>query len=218
MISKELFQFLSDLKANNSKEWFNANKPTFEKVNKEFKDLTNKLIVSIGEFDNEIARLTPKDCIFRIYRDVRFSHDKSPFKPNFGAFLVPGGKKNPRAGYYLHLENDASFLAGGIYMPPADVLKKVRQEIFYNSAEFLEIIQNKNFVKYFKEIEGEKLVKAPKDFPKDFKHIDLLKFKSYIVVHNIPNQNLFETNMFKKSIEIFKEMKNLNSFLNKAMD
>lgn len=217
MISKELFQFLTDLKENNSKEWFNANKPIFEKVNKEFKDLTNKLILTIGEFDNKIAHLTPKDCIFRIYRDVRFLHDKSPFKPNFGAFLVPGGKKNPRAGYYLHLENNASFLAGGIYMPPSDILKKVRQEIFYNSEEFLEIIQNTNFVKLFNGIEGEKLVNAPKDFPKDFKHIDLLKFKSYIVVYNIKNEELFSEKMFNKSIEIFKEMKTLNSFINEAL-
>jgi uncharacterized protein (TIGR02453 family) len=102
-------------------------------------------------------------------------------------------------------------------MPPSDILKKVRQEIYYNSDEFLEIIQNKTFVKLFNGIEGEKLVNAPKDFPKDFKHIDLLKFKSYIVVYNIPNKNLFDAKMFDKSIEIFKEMKNLNSFINQEL-
>ena len=219
MLSKNLLQFLTDLKENNYREWFHENKPTYQIVKKEFEQYIAHTIADIAQFDDSVKNIDPKKCIFRINRDVRFSKDKSPYKSNFGGFIVPGGRNAGFAGYYIHIEPGNSFLAGGIYMPPPDRLKAVRSDIYENTAEFKKIINNKNFKKHFKEITSEnKLKTAPKGFPKDFEDIDLLRHKHYTVVKYI-TEDLITSDKFTNEVrETFKALLPFNSFINEAIN
>ncbi len=218
MLSTETLHFLTELKQNNNREWFNANKPRYEAVKKEFEKFIHLMINKISNFDNQVAGLLPKNCIFRIYRDIRFSHDKTPYKPNLGAFMAKGGRKSNYAGYYLHIEANGSFLAGGLYNPPSDVLREVRTEIMHRTNEFKEIINNQNFKKYFEEIKGDKLKLAPKGFPKDFDEIELLKFKSYTVIHNLTNEQVVKNDFADYATQVFREMYRLNGFFNRIIE
>lgn len=214
MLNEKYFDFLSGLKENNDKIWFTENKPTYEKLKSDFEKIVSVLINEVSIFEPKISILKPKDCVFRIYKDVRFSKDKLPYKTNMGAFLVPGGKKSGMAGYYLHIEPGACFLGGGIYMPQPPVLKNIRDEVYYNYEEFLKVISEKNFIKYFKTISGSKTTLMPKGFPKDFAGADYLKFKDFTVLYEVKDNFLTDKNALKNTIEIFKAMKPFNDFLN----
>ncbi|MFC2151153.1 DUF2461 domain-containing protein [Bacteroidota bacterium] len=219
MLSKNLLQFLSDLKENNYKEWFHENKPRYQIVKKEFEHFLAHAIADIAQFDDSVKNLEPKHCIFRINRDIRFSKDKSPYKTNFGGFIVPGGKNAGYAGYYVHIEPGNCFLAGGIYMPPSDRLKAVRTEIYENIDDFKKILNDKNFKKHFKEISSEdKLKTAPKRFPKDFKEVDLLRHKHYTVIKYI-DEGIITSEKFTDEVrETFKALYPFNSFINEAIN
>src|SRR6218665_718121 len=159
--------FLKALKNNNSKEWFDANKDKYLAAKEEFEGLVDQLIKGIHKFDKQLpADMKGKDCTFRIYKDVRFSKDKTPYKTNMGASINPGGKKSLVAGYYFHLEPGGnSFLAGGVYMPEPPVLNVVRQEIDYNPEPLLKVLKSAAFKKYFKGLDEEGQLKtAPKSF------------------------------------------------------
>jgi uncharacterized protein (TIGR02453 family) len=149
MINKSTFDFLTKLKKNNNKEWFDKNRPEYEIAKNNFKEFISELILSIAKFDSSVKMLEPKNCIFRINRDIRFSNDKTPYKINMGASIGPGGKKSYDAGYYIHIQPGGSFLAGGVWQPPAPQLNAIRQEIDYNAAEFKKLVSNKDFKKYF---------------------------------------------------------------------
>lgn len=217
MVKKEIYNFLKELKSNNNRDWFHANKEKYNYAKHEFENLVNSFIIEIAKFDNNIRNILAKDCIFRIFKDVRFSKDKTPYKPNFGAYIVKGGKKSGFAGYYIHIEPDKSFLGGGVYMPQSAELKSIRQEIFENVDDFKQIITNRSFNKYFSEIYGEKLKNPPRGFNKEFPDIELLKFKSFTVIHELSNEEIHGELFIKKSIEIFKLMKPFNDFINHAI-
>lgn len=214
---KTTLEFLALLKQNNNREWFNANRTLYEAAKSDFEDLVNRLIPGIYNFDPSIGTIATKQCVFRIFRDVRFSKNKSPYKTNMGGFIAKGGRKGGYAGYYLHIDTEQSFIAGGMHMPSPDNLKKVRQEILYNIDDYKSIINKPSFKKTFGEIEGEQLKRPPKDFPSDFPDIDLLKFKSYTVFHNVDQGTLLKDGIEKYIIKVFKEMYSLNQFLNKAV-
>ncbi len=215
---KNVLAFLSELKQNNTREWFTGNKEWYNEVKAEHETFTEKMINRIAAFDPDIAYLTPKDCTFRIYRDVRFSKNKEPYKANMGAAMTKGGKKSKYAAYYLHIEPGNSFIGGGKWMPPSEELKLIRLEIFHFADEFKKIITNPDFNKHFDDISGEKLKKPPKDFPQDFIDIELLKFKSYIVGENLTNEEITEEGLLEKVISSFEIMKPFIHFLNRAMD
>ena len=126
---KTILNFLTELKANNNRDWFNENRNQYVKAKSDFEDLINRIIPAIHHFDPDIGSISAKQCVFRIFRDVRFSKDKSPYKTNMGGFIARGGRKGGFAGYYLHLDPEQSFIAGGMHMPFPEELKKVRQEI-----------------------------------------------------------------------------------------
>lgn len=214
----KLLKFLTELKENNNREWFNSNKERYNMLRHEFTIFVQILIEKISEFDKEIGNLKPEYCIFRIYRDIRFSNDKTPYKTNFGAFIAKGGRKLERAGYYVHFEPGDCFLAGGIYRPSTDILKKIRNEIFYNIEDFLKIINDKNFIIHFKTIDGEKLSKVPAGFPSDFKYSELLKFKSYNIIYDMDNKFLSDSNFIDRVCYIFKLMYPFNRFINDAIE
>jgi uncharacterized protein (TIGR02453 family) len=219
MINKELVSFFEKLNHNNNREWFQQNKPEYDKLKKEFEVFVAQVIAVWSKTDKSIAYLEPKDCVFRIYRDTRFSKDKTPYKNNTGAYMVKGGKNSPNAGYYIHVEPGGSFIAGGIYMPMPDVLKKVRTSIYENIDEFLEIINNPTFVKHFGKIDDEmKLKTPPKGFPKDFEHIEYLKFKNYTVSKAVSQQVLCSSKLMDEVITVFSAMQPLISFMNEIID
>jgi uncharacterized protein (TIGR02453 family) len=219
MIEKSVFEFLSKLKKNNNKEWFDKNRPQFEIVKKNHKEFISELISSIAKFDPAVKTLEPKDCIFRINRDIRFSNDKTPYKINMGASIAPGGKKSFTAGYYIHLQPGGSFLAGGMWQPPAPQLHAIRQEIDYNPDEFKKLISNKNFKKLFGSLSQEDKVKTtPKGYDKSHPEIESLKLKSFIMVHDLSDKAVLSKSFIKESTEIFKAMYPTIQFLRKACD
>ncbi len=214
MLEKSL-SFLSMLKENNYKEWFHENKPVYEEAKEEFELLVNQLIGIVGQFDKSLGILEPKDCIFRIFRDIRFSKDKTPYKTNFGAFIARGGRKGENGGYYFHLEPENSLLAGGIWMPQPDLLKALRTEIYNNTDEFIAIVSSKEFKKYFGSIDNDYVLKtAPKDYPKDWPHIDLLKHKSYTVSNLFTDKILTGPSLLEHTSEVFKAMFPFNTYMN----
>jgi uncharacterized protein (TIGR02453 family) len=220
-ISNATLTFLTELKENNNKDWFTANKPRYEVAKKEFEQFVDALIQKIAFFDPAIAHFTAKDCVFRIYRDVRFSADKSPYKTHFGAHITSAPRKSEihsRAGYYLHIEPGGSFLAGGAYLPESQWLKAIRQEISYNFEEFKGILNNKDFKKYFGEIEGEKLKKVPADYSADHPAIEWLKHKSFLASSKISDQQASSDDFLTHCGLVFKALAPFDRFLNKAME
>jgi len=211
-------RFLSQLRENNNREWFNENKAIYEEARGITETFINELIAGISQFDSSISSLEAKKAMFRIYRDIRFSKNKTPYKNSFGSYIAPNGRKSITAGYYLHLEPDASFLAGGMHSPQGEHLKKVRQEIMYNNEEFKSILNEKVFKDNFETLRGEKLKRPPKGFPAEFADIELLKHKEFIVVHELSDKDVLADNFFEYAIAVFKTMKPLNDFLNKALD
>lgn len=215
---EKVFDFLSELEKNNNREWFKANEKKYKQVKIEFENFVNELLIEIKQFDGSINIQTAKECIFRINRDIRFSKDKSPYKTNFGAVIAKDGRKSPFAGYYVHLENNKSFVGGGIYMPQPQVLKAIRNEIYNSIKMYKKIIENHEFKKYYPHIYGEKLKLAPKGFPKDFADIDLLKNKHYALVYPIyDNKNWLDKNCISNITKLFKIQKPYNDFLNATL-
>jgi uncharacterized protein (TIGR02453 family) len=191
---KEVFNFLKALSKNNNRDWMHANKPTYLKAKESVSEMVSEILKGIGQFDENLIGLQPKDCMFRINRDIRFSKNKDPYKTNFGAAMTEGGRKTEKPTYYIHLEPGKSILAGGMYMPGAENLKKIRQEIDYNSEELKKIVSKKSFRDIFGEMQGESLKTAPKGYPKDHPNIELLRFKSFLVVKNLPDEIFLEQN------------------------
>ncbi len=215
---KEIFQFLKKLQVNNNRDWFAQNKAEFERTRATFEDFVGKLIEEVALFDPEIKGLEPKDCIFRIYRDTRFSADKTPYKAYYSAYIASGGRKSIRGGYYLHLQPGECGIAGGIYGAETNVLKALRQSVYVNIDEFLEIMHQPEFAAYYKEMYGEKLKTVPRPFPKDFEYADWLKPKHYCVNTNLSDDFFCQADSLQESARIMKLLYPFNRFLNFTID
>jgi uncharacterized protein (TIGR02453 family) len=213
-------EFLTLLKENNDKLWFQENKDLYEKAKVEFEKFTALMIEKVKAIDSSIAKPAPKDCIFRIFRDVRFSHDKTPYKTNFGAYVARGGgRKSIYGGYYLHLEPASAMFAGGIWMPQPNILKALRNDIFHKTDAFLEIVSAPAFVKHFGKLDEENMLKTtPKDFPKDFKHVDLLKYKSFTMSKPIQIENFSDEEFINEMVEVFSAMLPFNNWANDLIE
>lgn len=221
MIQKSTLDFLKNLKKNNEREWFDANKDKYLAAKANVDSFVEDVIKGFSSFDKSLAGLKAKDCVFRIYRDVRFSKDKSPYKTNMGASINKGGKKMEIAGYYLHIEPGKTMIAGGRWMPSADHLKKIRQEIDYNGKQLHKILSDKNFKKLFGGLDNSeeyKLVRPPKGYDKDHKDVELLKLNSYLVWHEFSDKDVLSKNFLKNLTATAKAMKPLLDFLNTAID
>lgn len=219
MIQSDTLSFLKNLHKNNNKDWFDAHRDTYEVAKANFKEFVEELILGISKFDPAVKHLEAKNCIFRINRDVRFSKDKSPYKNNFGASISPGGKKSFTAGYYFHLQPGASFLAGGMWQPEPVNLNAIRQEIDYNPEEFSKILKAKSFKEYFGCLsEEDKLKAVPKGYDKTHPQIELLKHKSFIVVHDLTDKAVLTKDFKKDAANILKAIHPMNLFLRRACD
>lgn len=213
-VSPKVFDFLRQLAENNNREWFTENKILYTESQENIVAFLEDLIAEMSEFDSELGKIDAKKSLFRIYRDTRFSKDKTPYKTNIGASLGMG-KGSQKGGYYLHLEPGKSFIAGGVYMPESSVLKTLRKEISLYGQEFLNILNDKEFKKYFPELDqDDQLKKVPQGFEKEDPMADYLKLKSFIVVYNLSDKEISDKNASKNLAKIFKAMKPLNDFLN----
>lgn len=218
MLKKSTLDFLKKLKKNNNREWFNENKNLYLDAKEDFDYFVNELIQEISESDSSVAGLQPKDCTFRIYKDVRFSKDKTPYKTNMGAAIQQGGRKSSVAGYYFHVAPEEVFAAGGIFMPSPEHLLKIRNSIASNYKKFNGILKSKEFAKNFKELwQGDKLKTAPKGFPKDHPAVEYLKMKSYLAWKDIKPEEIFSKDIIKKAAKIFRSMQPFNDFINEAI-
>lgn len=215
---EKLLEFLKQLKENNNREWFTANKDRFTALNEDMLRQGEKLIGLISAFDSDLAGLDIHQCSFRIYRDIRFSNDKTPYKTHVGLYFAKGGRKSPRAGYYLHLEPGNCLLSGGLWRPEPKLLKAVRQAIYDNIEEFTEIINKPAFKKLFPVIEGDMLKTMPKSFPKDFAYPDLLKYKDYVINTGKSEAFFNDPVWIEKVAADFKVMEPFNRFLNYTVD
>jgi uncharacterized protein (TIGR02453 family) len=210
-----LFQFLRELRENNHREWFQANRKRYDALLKEYTGQLQQLIDRIAAFDPDIAGLEAKSCIFRIYRDIRFSPDKTPYKTHFGAYIAAhGGKASPYAGYYLHLEPDNAFLSGGVWCPQPPLLKKLRQDIYDSMDEFLEIIENKCFKTLYPALDGETLKRMPAGFPTDCVRDDILRHKDFTVSSTRPDAFFCTDDWMERTAEDFRILQPFNHFLN----
>jgi len=215
---QEVLHFLSELKENNNKEWFDLNRNRYEASRKKVLFLTEMIIHEISKFDTEIGHPDPKNCVFRIFRDVRFATDKTPYKTNMGSYIAPGGRKSISAGYYIHIEPGGSFVGGGSYCPPPDALKAIRTEIFDHPEDFNHLISKNSFRKAYPEMYDDKLKTAPKGFPKDFPEIDLLKYKSFAFTSKLDDAAVTSDLYVEKIIDSLKELYPVNRFLNAALE
>jgi uncharacterized protein (TIGR02453 family) len=215
-IKKETLQFLKDIKKNNNRDWFTVNKNKFISANENFIEFVQELIDEVSRFDKTVAGLNAKESVFRIYRDTRFSKDKSPYKTHFGATLLGKGKSCGIAGYYFHLEPVNTFLAGGIHMTEPANLKAIREEISSNGKTFLKIISDKNFKENFK-IEGEKLTRVPPGFNKDDPMGEYLKYKELMIHHSVADKEILSGNFISYCAKVFKTMVPFNKFVNEPL-
>ena len=211
---KNVFNFLKDLRANNNRDWFNNNRNRYIESKHIIDTFTSQLIAAIADVEPEIAHLTPTDCTYRIYRDTRFSLDKTPYKTHFGIFIAPGGKKSVKAGHYIHIEPGNCLYGGGCWCPPAPILKAIRQDIYDNVDEYLEIIDNNCFKRLFPTVGSDPLKTAPKGYPKDWEYIDLIKPRDYTVISPLSDSVFTETNAIEQLKVYARTLQPLNDFLN----
>jgi|SRR6185312_2221645 len=219
MIQRRTFEFLKELVENNNRDWFQANKERYEAAREDVIVFTAGLLKELHKIDPGIDdTLEAKKCVMRIYRDIRFSKDKTPYKNHFGVSVPSKGTKAGRAEYYLHISPGNSFIAGGYWMPEADHLKAIRQEIDYNGNDLKKIIDHPDFVKLFGDFtQQERLKNLPKEYTADNENIGLLKLKSFVAFHQLNNNELFTEDAINFVASVCAKIYPLNVFLNNAL-
>lgn len=214
-----ILEFLRDLKIHNDREWFEKNKSRYLEAKQGFEGIVADVLRQIVKFDPKLSGLDPKKLTFRIYRDVRFSKDKRPYKIHMGAGFSPNGKLVQEPGYYLHLQpGNKSFVAGGIYEPDAANLSKIRQEIDYNPEGLCKVMKSKSFMKLFDGFdEYDRLKTAPKGYPKDHAYIEWLKHKSFIVSLALTDKQVTDQAFVKTVAAVCRSIKPLNDYIREAI-
>lgn len=219
MNTSVILKYLTDLSANNNREWYHAHKAEYKKANAEFEALVQTLIFQIGEFDPSVLHNSPKELTFKLNRDTRFSHDKSPYNPAFRAHISSMGKLPIPVGYYLMMKpGDQTFLGGGLF---ADMFKDattmIRNYISQHGEEWEQIIGAPDFKKYFT-VRGTALKNVPAGYEKEHPQAEYLKFKNWYLEYTISDTDLMDAESFlEKAVELFRLMKPFNDYLNKAL-
>jgi uncharacterized protein (TIGR02453 family) len=221
MLTKESLQFLDDLKRNNNRDWFQDNKKRYEVFKKDYHQLVSDFLDAMKPLDPSLELLEVKNCTFRINRDIRFSKDKSPYKAHLGVWMSCGTKGLNRAGYYVHIEKGASFIAGGFYSPEAEDLKKVRKEIAFFHDDLEAILADKNFKKEFGSLdvnETNSLKNPPRGYEKEHPAIEFLKLKSFTATQKYDISEVTQKDFVAKISKKLIALKPLNEFINRALD
>lgn len=221
---KEILKFLRDLSRHNNKEWFTANKERYLKVQKKWYDFCEQLIAEVGQFDEDIAKLTIKDCTYRIYRDTRFSKDKTPYKTHFGVFLCPGGKKSMHAGYYFHVGTGGEdaypaghMLASGNYCYDSKAIKILREDISDGWEEFKNDVLDVADSDFHVDMD-DALKRVPKEYPADAPYADFMRLKNFCLVMNVDDEFITSPDLAKRVAELFRTTKPFNDYVNRAVD
>lgn len=220
MITKDTLLFLDDLKANNHKEWFQGNQKRYDLYKKNYKEVVEAAIAELGKGDENIAHLEFKNASFRINRDIRFSKDKTPYKTNMAIWMSAGNKEWNLAGYYIHVERGASFIAAGLHQPDAPQLKKIRREIDGFTEDLEAVLNEPEFKKLFGNLDRDEnnvLKSAPKDYDKEHPAIEFLKLKSFTVTAKLTDKELEDKDFVKKTVKKLLAAKPLVDFLNRAL-
>ena len=234
MDTKRIIKYLRQIAANNNRDWFYEHKAEYDACREEFKKGVAAAIARISTFDESIAHLTPKDCIFRFNRDIRFSQDKSPYKTHFGAYISAKGKKSLHAGYYIHIEPGNCLVSAGAYWLPTKILTAMRNDIMGRIDKWRECVENGQFVSYFgyanegkwtwngeiseKGFGIEHLKTCPKDFPRDYEHIEYLRMKDYCVWRVVPDDFYAQRNWLDEFEKYCKVAKPMMDFTNEVID
>ena len=210
-IETSTLKFLKDIKKNNNRDWFAKNKPRYQEELAKVKLFTNTFLDEMNKIDEIEA-----SKVYRIYRDARFSKDKTPYKTNFaGGFTRATARR--RGGYFFHIEPNNSFLAGGFWAPnPAD-LKRIRQEIEMDDQPLRKILKAATFKKNFGELQGSKVLTAPRGFAKDHPAIDLLRFKQYVVYRQFTDKEITDPKFLKEGVKTFKAVRPFFDFMSEVL-
>ena len=216
-IPADTLPFLTELKANNNREWFNEHKPRYTALQAELIDFIDQLIGTLISHAPEFVGIDPKKCLFRIHKDARFAKGE-PYKTHIGIHMVGSGHRADfgRAGFYLHIEPSASFLAGGAHAPSSDWLKRIREQLLISGNEFEGILTDKTFKKYFTELEGATLTRPPAGFAADSPHLDLIKRKAFTVSHPLTDDELTSAKFLTKFGKVFSVYQPFMNYLNHA--
>ncbi len=217
-LQNESFDFLTELKTNNNREWFEAHKDVFNYAQEGFIAFVETLLQQLAPYDTTLTSLTARECVFRLNRDTRFSKDKTPYKINFGAHLIAGGKNSGRAGYYFYFQpGGASYIGGGIHLPSAAALSLIRKEISSNSGPFLKILNDTNFVRLFT-LQGEQTATIPKDYDKNDTMGDYLRYKELLFLHPIADTTIAADNFSTYCLEVYQCLMPIISYINTALE
>ena len=213
MIEQNTVKFLQDLSVNNNRDWFADNRKVYEAARDNFIAFIDDLIPDLQNIDPFITDVNAKNAVFRIFKDIRFSKKKEPYKTSFGAAIGKGGRKSEYPGYYLHIKPDGeTFVGGGIHHPQPAILKSIRSEIAHNTKQFEEIINDLDFLANFGELEGDKLIRPPKGFDKEHPAVEHLKRKDFLMLHKIPDSKICHPDFKTHCLGKFERMKPLNEY------
>ena len=214
---KPVLAFLIDLERNNDRTWFGENHAAYELARAEFESFVDLLIGELGVFE-DLAGVTARDCIFRIYRDVRFSRDKSPYKTHMSAAIAPGGKKWSRLPYYIQIAPDGgSLIAGGLHMPNPAQLAKFREAIARDAGPLKAVIDKEEFKRYFGAVEGEKVKTVPQGYSRDHPEIELLRLKEAAAVHHLSDEAVLSADFAAYVVKVFATLKPFLDYLNATL-
>ncbi len=215
IISSETFSFLNKLKSNNNRPWFEKNRALYEKARAEYLGFTTSLVEGIRKIES-IPEKEPAKYMHRIYRDIRFSKDKTPYKSHFSS-IIERGPENQKCPVYFHIQPGKSMMGGGVWDPSSDTLKKIRQEIDYNSAGLKKIINKKDFIKYFGKIYGDKLSRPPKGYEADNPNIEFLKFKQLYIQRSFDDDLVLSKQFIPELLKSYKAAMPFFTFFDVAM-
>ena len=220
---KQIIEFLRQLRDNNNREWFTEHKADYREAQERFNRLTEQLIVGISQFDPSVSGLTAKDCTYRIYRDVRFSKDKSPYKTHMGAYICPGGKKSGFSGYYFHIGTgdgngypSQHMLASGDYICDPHVLKILREDICYGGGDFDQIVTDA--APAFSLDRDSMLQRVPHGFPSDSPYADYLRLRNFCLLHIPDNSFVLSPNLVERTVELFRTTLPFLQYVNRAVE
>lgn len=220
MDTKHILDFIERLNENNNREWFMANKSEYDAIKKETEQFVHEWTAAMTDIDPDTAVLQPKECLFRIYRDVRFSSDKRPYKDHIGIILAPhGGRKSHYGCYYLHLQPGESMFAAGMWNPEPELVKALRRDIYDNYDELEEIFSRDYVKRYFTSFDEWGLMKkVPAPYPSDFPHKDWIARKMFTISTPIPDKILFSSRFLEHLLDICRAAAPINKFLNYTLE
>lgn len=198
------YTFLEQLKKNNNRQWFEKHKDEYDTYHQEVITFADAVLAEVTKFD-VIETVNGKKSLHRIYRDIRFSKDKTPYKTHWGGAFKRAGQER-RGGYYFHLEKGNFFVGGGFWAPDNKDLLHIRKQLDLDAKPLRKVLNSKAFKDYFKELEGEKLKSSPKGFESNNENIDLINYKQFIVWHKFTDKEAFDKNFYKEVARGFKNM------------